>query len=259
MSEFFSFHSARFYSRSLKDLIDKINERLHSNENQFTTFIATPNPEMYVESILHPEFATVLKNTSFNIVDGFGLHCLMRLFKYPSERITGTDLVKAIFRKNLGSVYILGGMPGNYATIKKKYPNVKLLGYFEGVVSEDNSKALAQEINELSPDFLLVALGAPKQEKWIVDNLKNIQNVKVAIGIGGAIDYLSGNIKRAPSFVRSMGLEWIYRLFNQPSRYKRIIKAVIVFPILFIAIEGSLLLWNLLKRAYTQCKKTCRF
>jgi len=259
MSEYFNFHNSKFFAGSMKQLILKLTDRITSDETEFTTFIATPNPEMYVDCIFDSSFATILRNTSFNIVDGFGLHALLKLFGFPSSRLTGTDVVSEILKKKLGSVYILGGIPGNYALLKKKYPNVNFVGYFEGMVGEDNSAALANEINMLKPDFLFVALGAPKQERWIVDNLSAIQNVKVAIGIGGALDYMSGNIKRAPSFVRSMGMEWVFRLVHEPKRYKRILKAVIGFPIMFVLIEGSIIIARNLKRAYTKCKKTCRF
>jgi len=75
----------------------------------------------------------------------------------------------------------------------------------------------------------LVALGAPRQEKWIAENLAKVPSVKVAIGVGGAFDFLSGKIRRAPVFMQKMGLEWFWRLMQEPKRLPRIFNAVIVF------------------------------
>ena len=86
------------------------------------------------------------------------------------------------------------------------------------------------EINQNNSKILFVALGMPKQEKWIHQNLKSMPSVKLAMGVGGSFDFISGRIRRAPRLIRSLGLEWAYRLFYQPWRIKRIFKAVIVFP-----------------------------
>ena len=258
MCQFTQFHNAKIFPDSFSALLSHINTRIDSTHIQFTTFIATPNPEMYVDAVFDSQFRSILKNNSFNIIDGFGLHLGLKLFGYKHSRITGTDLVADIFADTKFSVYILGGLSGNIKKIKKKYPNLNIVGHFDGIVKIESNSDLASQINNLKPDILLVALGAPKQEKWIASNLKHLQNVKVAIGIGGAIDYLSGSVKRAPAFVRTMGLEWFYRLIKQPERYKRIFKAVVVFPILFILIETSILSFRFLKHYYTKCKKACR-
>jgi N-acetylglucosaminyldiphosphoundecaprenol N-acetyl-beta-D-mannosaminyltransferase len=84
-----------------------------------------------------------------------------------------------------------------------------------------------------SPDILFVALGAPKQERWIFENLNKLESVKLAMGVGGAFDFLSGKTKRAPLWMRKIGLEWFWRLIIEPRRVKRIIDAVIVFPVIF--------------------------
>lgn len=258
MCKFTLFHNAKIFPDKFSDLLDVINSRIDSTHIQFTTFIATPNPEMYVDSLFDAQFRSILKNNSFNVIDGFGLHLGLKLFGHKHSRITGTDLVADIFADPKFSIFILGGLKGNIKKIKRKYPKLNIVGHYDGKVSLNDSSDLALQINSLKPDILLVALGAPKQEKWIARNLPNLQNVKIAIGIGGAIDYLSGSVERAPAFVRTMGLEWFYRLLKQPERYKRIIKAVVIFPILFMVVETSLLLLRLIKHYYAKCKKTCR-
>jgi len=246
--ETFTFHDARVFAGSMDDLVESLQHRLTDAGDAPTTFIATPNPEMYVNSVFDDDFRSILQSTSFNMVDGMGLHAMLKLFGYRSSRLTGTGLVEELLARNVGSMYLLGGVPGNLEVMRKQYPNVNFVGGFEGKVSADNAEELSREINELSPDFLLVALGAPKQERWIRDNFDRIPNVKVAIGIGGALDYCSGQVRRAPDRMQRLGFEWLFRLMLQPERYRRMLKAVAVFPVMFLSIEGSLLVVRTVKR-----------
>ena len=247
--ETFTFHDARVFSGSMDDLVQCLRRRLEEPADQPMTFIATPNPEMYVNSVFDDDFRAILKSTSFNMVDGMGLHAMLKLFGYRSSRLTGTGLVEELLAQNVGTMYLLGGVPGNLEVMREKYPQVNFVGGFEGMITPDNAEELSREINALAPDFLLVALGAPKQERWIRDNFDRLPNVKVAIGIGGAIDYCSGHVRRAPARAQSLGLEWLYRLFLQPERYRRILKAVAVFPVMFLSIEGSLFVVRGFKRS----------
>ncbi|MEC9389045.1 MAG: WecB/TagA/CpsF family glycosyltransferase [Myxococcota bacterium] len=244
----FRFHNARVFAGSMSDLVQCLRDRLDEPADRPTTFIATPNPEMYVNSVFDRDFRSILQSTSFNMVDGMGLHAMLKLFGYRSSRLTGTGLVEELLAQNVGSMYLLGGVPGNMDVMRRKYPQVNFVGGFEGIINEDNAAELAREIDALAPDFLLVALGAPKQERWIRANVERIPNVKVAIGIGGALDYCSGNVRRAPKRVQGLGLEWLFRLALQPERYRRIVKAVAVFPVMFLSIEGSLLVVRNLRR-----------
>ena len=247
--ETFSFHDARVFAGSMDDLVECLRHRLEEPAEQPLTFIATPNPEMYVNSVFDEDFRSILQSTSFNIVDGMGLHAMLKLFGYRSSRLTGTGLVEELLAQNVGSMYLLGGVPGNLEVMREKFPDVNFVGGFEGIINEDNAEELSREINELSPDFLLVALGAPKQERWIRANVDRIPNVKVAIGIGGALDYCSGHVRRAPAAMQGLGFEWLFRLFLQPERYRRMLKAVAVFPVMFLGIEGSLFVVRGFKRS----------
>ena len=97
----------------------------------------------------------------------------------------------------------------------------------------ENNKIL-EKINQANPDIIFVAFGMGKQEKWIVENLPKIPSVKIAMGVGGSFDYLSGVIPRAPLFLRQIGLEWLYRLIRQPQRFWRIFNATFRFIYFFI-------------------------
>ena len=119
--------------------------------------------------------------------------------------------------------------------MKDKYPEAQIVGAEDGGklksgewVLEENNKVI-ENINNSGANLLLVAFGQVRQEMWIDKNLPLMPGVKVAIGIGGTFDFLSGQIKRAPKWMRSLGLEWLFRLIKQPSRIGRIWNAVIVF------------------------------
>ena len=92
-------------------------------------------------------------------------------------------------------------------------------GYFD----EEEEKIIINSIIELKPDIIFVALGAPKQENWIYENRHKLQ-AKIAMGVGGSIDGIAGRVKRAPSFYQKAGLEWFYRLIQEPKRFKRVLK-----------------------------------
>ena len=107
--------------------------------------------------------------------------------------------------------------------MKAAYPGLKILGTRNGYFTSAEEKDIIREIKSLSPDLLLVGLGAPKQEKWIYENLR-FTGAKVAIGVGGSFDVMAGNIKRAPKIFQKLGLEWFYRLLCQPTRIKRMMR-----------------------------------
>ena len=122
------------------------------------------------------------------------------------------------------TAYFLGGMPGVAEVAAKemmrKYPGLKVIGYHDGYFDEPEEIKLIMEIKRLSPDLLLVGLGAPRQEKWIYSNMR-LLGAKVFIGVGGSFDVMAGNVKRAPEAFQKVGMEWFYRLMKQPSRLKR--------------------------------------
>ncbi|MDQ0888619.1 N-acetylglucosaminyldiphosphoundecaprenol N-acetyl-beta-D-mannosaminyltransferase [Paenibacillus sp. V4I9] len=143
------------------------------------------------------------------------------------ERVTGCDLLFNLLeignRKNW-SFYLLGAneMTSKKATevISKRYPNVSVLGRQHGFFDHKDEAQIVDEIATLNPDVLVVALGAPKAEFWI-HKFKKKLNVRVAIGVGGSLDIIAGTVKRAPVIWQKLNVEWLYRLINQPSRWRR--------------------------------------
>lgn len=207
--------------------------------------IATPNPEMLVEATKNEEFRKVLQNTALNIPDGAGLVWAMR----KGERVTGTDLLQSI--TSLESrlcpperIFLLGAAEGiaqrAAEELKRKNPAIREIDCFSGSPKQSDEADIIQRINAFNPTILFVAFGAPAQDLWIARNLPKMQSVKVAMGVGGAFDFIAGKRRRAPRWMRSMGLEWLWRLILEPRRIKRIWRAVVVFPWLVTTPSQSL-------------------
>lgn len=206
--------------------------------------ITTPNPEMVVLAQKDEYFKSIFERAHLCIPDGFGLVLASRFFKTPiNEKITGTDFVSklcGLAEYGNYSVYFLGGKPGvakkASEKLEERFPNLKIVGAESGgILSEMNDiekNKMVEIIKEHCPDILFVAFGHPKQEKWIAENLDKLQSVKIAIGIGGAFDFIAGNVKRAPKIMQSLGLEWLWRLTQEPKRYKRIYNATVRFGLM---------------------------
>ena len=182
-------------------------------------YIVTPNPELLVIAHKNPEYKNVLNNAKLALVDGIGVLAASRLLGKPlRERIHGVDLMESLCKevsKQPITVGFLGAGPGvaeqTADCLRKKFPGLKV-----GLVAQEWSESLKSS----KVDILFVAFGSPKQELWINKNLAKLP-VKVAIGVGGAFDFVSGKVPRAPKFLRRMGLEWFFRLIIQPWRIKR--------------------------------------
>lgn len=183
-------------------------------------FIVTPNPEILMYAVKHPSFKKILNEAKIALPDGVGVILASKIMGEPIEhRVTGVDLMENVCKamsKRIGTVGFLGGQGGvaerTAECLKKKYPGLKV----NFAADEWNqSKIEAKKI-----DFLFVAFGFPKQEEWIYNNLPQIP-VTAAMGVGGAFDYFSGKIPRAPKLIRIIGLEWLFRLIVQPWRIKR--------------------------------------
>lgn len=169
--------------------------------------------------------------------------------KFIPERITGVDLVHDICsflsEKDL-SLYLLGAdQDVSVATkfeLEKKYPNLIISGIKGGFSKEDISdETLIEAVNKAMPDVLLVALGHPYQEKWIYNNLDKLPSVKLAMGVGGTFDFISRKKMRAPGFLQKINLEWLWRFFIEPKRWKRIKNAVWNFPLKVFQYKVNLL------------------
>ncbi len=197
--------------------------------------IVTPNPEILVYASKHPEYKKVLNHAEVSLADGVGLFVAGRVLGEPlGERFTGVDFMEKLCEKSAErpmSIGFLGGKPGIAEKaadcLKQKYPWIEVA--FTGEewptdrADRSNGSYGSDKTGPFMPqtiDILFVAFGAPKQEEWIASNLNKLP-VKAAMGVGGAFDYLSGEVRRAPVWIRKMGFEWLFRLITQPWRWRR--------------------------------------
>jgi N-acetylglucosaminyldiphosphoundecaprenol N-acetyl-beta-D-mannosaminyltransferase len=208
------------------------------NSKMNTQQIATVNPEFICESEKNQEFKKLLNSTALNVADATGIIWAIKfLYKQKIQKIPGSDISWKIFKfaeQNQYKIFLLGGMP-NVAKkaakkIIEKYPQIKIVGTSN---KNPNDPETINIINKSRAEILFVAYGTPKQEFFISQNLNKL-NARIAIGVGGTFDFIAGIRKRAPKWVRKIGLEWLYRLFQEPKRIKRIYNAVIKFPYLVI-------------------------
>lgn len=221
------------------DEAGEITKKLVEKSNKSCKMIVAPNVEFIMTAQKDEEFFNILKRADFATPDSIGVMIGGKIQKKPfKERIPG----QAYFRKVLEvgekegwTFYLLGGkgeVP-KLATenIKKIYPRLNVVGYHEGFFEKDSEETVIKQINELKPNILFVAMGAPLQEKWIAKHQSELK-VDVAAGQGGTFDYEAGKVKRAPIVFQKMGIEWLWRLILQPSRFFR----MIVLPIYLLKI-----------------------
>jgi N-acetylglucosaminyldiphosphoundecaprenol N-acetyl-beta-D-mannosaminyltransferase len=203
-------------------------------------FVATPNPEMLLEAKKNPPFKKILQSTDLNIPDGTGIIWASRMNRTPlRERVTGTDLMDALCQKVIPDtrIFLLGGSKNVAEKVKwilLERRKMAIVGTHSGSADPSDDHNIRKIINAAQPDLLFVAFGAPKQELWLARNLPHLHTVKVSMGVGGAFDFIAGEKKRAPLWMRKTGLEWLYRVICQPSRIKRIFNATIRFPLAFL-------------------------
>lgn len=220
--------------------------------------IATINPEFILQAQKDEEYKNILNNCDLNIADGMGIRfAFWRYGEKLKARITGADLFWEILKmaneKNL-NIFLAASKDGlssweeTAGAIKKTYPDIKISGADIDCHSERSEEsrtsgtsnistgsfAIAQDDkNKISEaDIVFVNFGAPYQENFL-HSLKNQKNgkIRLAMGVGGSFDFATGKLRRAPLWMQKAGLEWLFRLIQQPKRFKRIFNAIVVFPI----------------------------
>ena len=206
-----------FSNASEQEVLEFIYTGLQNSSKKY--YIVTPNPELLVIAQKDSNYKTTLNNAKLALADGIGILWAARLMGKPlKQRITGADLTESLCNhvsKQPITVSFLGGGPNiaefTAECLQKKYPGLKVSWF-----SQEYDKSLKDK----ETDILFVAFGSPKQEIWIADNLNDL-NAKVVMGVGGAFDFITGKVPRAPKFLRNLGLEWLFRLIMQPWRIKR--------------------------------------
>ena len=213
---------------NVNEASDMIVDFVQGSSGHHTVF--TPNSEIIMAAYRDTEFRDILNSSDLVTADGIGVVYASKIVKNPiSERAAGYDIACMTLEKLSslgGTLYLFGAKPGvavaAAANIEKKYKGIRVVGTSDGYFDKEKEKKIIEDINSKNPDLLFVCLGAPKQEKWIYAH-KNELSAKVCLGIGGSVDVFAGNVKRAPEFFTSHGIEWLYRLMKQPSRFVRML------------------------------------
>lgn len=208
---------------NLKNCIEIIEKRI---EEEKSLRIVTTNPEIIYQASNDNNYASIINTADLNVPDGIGVvWAVKKLYKVKVQRVTGIDLVQEILKLAAHKgwkIFILGSSPVNVKlaaeNILKKYTDIRI-EYHHGYFADE--REVLEKIRHFNPDILLVGMGAPKQEYW---NYQNPNLAYIQIGVGGTIDVLAGKVRRAPAWIRVLGLEWLYRLIREPSRIKRQIK-----------------------------------
>ncbi|MFJ8070421.1 WecB/TagA/CpsF family glycosyltransferase [Peribacillus sp. NPDC096447] len=197
--------------------------------NQEKTFVVTANPEIVEYANEHQDYKDIILSADYITPDGVGIIMASKWLNQPlQERITGFDLMNELFRvadEKALKVYLLGAeenvIEAAALKVKELYPALELVGYNHGYI-DIKDDTLPKSIAELEPDIILTALGFPRQEKWVSRHYA-LFNKGLFMGVGGSFDVLAGKVNRAPVFWQKMRLEWLYRLIQQPSRWKRML------------------------------------
>ena len=223
-------------------LLESFTERI--GQKQKTQVCITPVNSV-LAAIKDPQVLSIYNASEYVLCDGTPIKWAAGFLNTPIvERITGLDLLPNLVAhcaKHDFSIFLLGASPGVgeqlKQTIHAQYPHCKVVGVyvppFMKVFSEEENIKMIDAINAVSPDVLLVSLTAPKQDIWIAENLHRV-NASIQIGIGGAFEVMAGLAKRAPKWMHTAGLEWLYRFIQEPKRLFRryFIEAPLFIPLI---------------------------
>jgi N-acetylglucosaminyldiphosphoundecaprenol N-acetyl-beta-D-mannosaminyltransferase len=216
--------------------------------------VVTVNPEFLVAARYRPDFGAVLRRAALATADGVGVVLAARLQGTPLRgRVTGTELVLALARRAATEgwrLFLLGAAPGVAERVAealaREVGGVRIVGTLAGSPRPEDEATILARLGSAQPDLLFVAYGAPAQELWLARNLARTTAV-VGMGVGGAFDFLAGIKPRAPRLLQRLGLEWLYRLWREPWRARR----MLALPAFVALILRGILARRLLGRSYT--------
>ncbi|WP_068675336.1 WecB/TagA/CpsF family glycosyltransferase [Oceanobacillus sp. Castelsardo] len=209
-----------------RDFVSLLDKRITQHEK---TFVITANPEIVMKANEEADFMNYIQQATYVTADGIGIIKAAKMLGNPlPERVTGYDTMMQLLdvaNEKSYKIFLLGAHPDTLhktkEKIEKKYPNIQIVGSNDGYFDWDHND-IAERIAAAKPDITFVALGVPRQEKWISENFAQFDQ-GVFIGIGGSFDVIAGTVKRAPMLWQKLNIEWLYRLIKQPSRWRRML------------------------------------
>jgi len=212
---------------TMKEAVDRVEQFIDEKKPHL---VVTPNAEMIMMANDDKSLAHIINNADLVVPDGAGVVWAARYNNnIMPERVAGYDLVQnllvvAAARKY--RIYMLGGAPGIVDKARliaeQRFPGVQIMGSRHGFFAKKDEPEIINQIRACRPDILLVALGVPRQEKWLAEYITQIE-ASVAIGVGGTFDVMAGIVERAPLWMQNANLEWLYRLISEPKRAIRML------------------------------------
>jgi N-acetylglucosaminyldiphosphoundecaprenol N-acetyl-beta-D-mannosaminyltransferase len=193
--------------------------------------VVTLNPEYVMQADRDPVLKRLINKSELVVADGMGIVWASRILGKPLKgRVTGTGLLPEIGRlcaARKTSLFLLGGQPGiaelTATKLREQIEDLEIAGISCNDPGKATDTRTIEMINESGAGVLAVAYGCPKQDYWIGRNRDRLTGIRVAIGVGGAFDFISGQTPRAPRIFRKAGLEWLFRLWLEPSRARRML------------------------------------
>lgn len=217
------------------DLIKEIfKDYVYNNQ----VVINSINPEIIINNIKDDDYKKNMNNQKYQIPDGIGIVYASKINKgHIKSRITGIDFMNRIIEESIiydSKIFLYGSKP-NIAfkakqELEKKYKKINIVGVCDGYIDENEALEIIEKAN---PDILFVGLGSPKQERFILENMKKLKTIKIFMPVGGSFDVISNSIKRAPKWMINTNLEWFYRLIKQPTRVFRQLKLIKFILVVF--------------------------
>ena len=205
--------------------VERILRRVEAGER---TFVITANPEFVMLARQDAAVAQIAREAHLVVADGSGVVAASRLLGDPLPRVPGRLLVDALvphLAQRRTPIFFLGAAPGvaerAAAELRRRAPGLVVAGVHAGSAEPAQDAEAVARVRDTAAQVLLVAYGMPKQERWIARNLPELPAVRFAIGVGGVFDQLAGVQKVPPAALHAIGLEWLWRLAREPSRWRR--------------------------------------
>lgn len=202
------------------------------------THIVTFNALMFMQAVKEPRYAAILSGAGIAVCDSIGVAWAIKFLSgITPRRLPGIDLLHLICREAASAgktVFLLGAQPGIAEAaarrLQEQYPGLKIAGTHHGYFNRDDDDRVINAISLSHADILFVAMAIPSQEQWIYQHLQDL-SARVVMGVGGSFDVIAGRLKRAPRWMQRWGIEWLFRVLQQPWRSIRIARLALFVPI----------------------------
>ena len=216
-----------FSKMSLNETVQYLTEAI---DNRQTTHVITANPIMIMAALDNPAYERMMRKADLIVPDGAGVVWAAKYGGNPvAERVTGIELLNKLMEqgeRRRWKVYLLGTtqeiIDAAAEKLQLQYPQVRIVGARNGFFGPEQDDEVVETIRAAEPELLFVARGADTQEPWIVKHRDRL-GVPLIMGVGGSFDVISGRLKRAPMAIQKLRLEWLFRLLQEPKRYKRML------------------------------------